>query len=952
MEKKLQLMGISTLPSGRLAEDGACLESMNVRLEAGELTPAYAPTDAGEDYGLPEGGVYGDIIYVHRNLPEYANVIVHRENQYGHAISAYCGGDTPLILGTLPFLPESVTSVGNILSLSSGEGVRHFMFKDGAYKDLGGGPPIPDIAFVPQYMDMTDYDTWSALTQQQRRFTALGSRDFRENADVEVDGQALHLLGKIPTVTLEDATEAEMEDAAENLANEYGRLRNWTVNTKGEVKNARLASMVDTAWAQLEAMVNENAMRGILNFPVFARACVRLYDGTLYGVNIPVLLSPAYDPDGKWASVSLRSRLHNIYTQDYRAQYNVAARYQVHCAYKVRFSSPSGFSWGDWEDMVEAVEIYVSNQVIPFPDKKRITLTDVSQETSEWFEIFVGTMNLDPYGLSDEGEQRRNIESYDQFRLVRSYTLEEFAALSDDAWHDLQDDMNMDPDLLAVQTRMEDSYQTVHSLNGYASYAHNGRLLAYNASQTLSKGMLRPHGPGLLYSFYDPQDASTWRLWPHTAESVAYRLCYHIDTGEGVERRVVTGTLGMQGMAWHSWIAYPDSRCTKVDMEVTYQGGIPTIRTVKMRAHPTLDMAYAFLGFGADGYIGTSVGEPGPQSLPEPDDTEYMRGTVMQSEFGNPFVFPAGGRIKVGEGDIIALAVASRPLSLGQRGNYLYVFTSTGIWALQSNSEGTFTNSGSVSGDVAYAGSVTALEQSVAFLSARGAMLLSGNDVQCLSDPMRGRWYPGEVLEGLLAFAEEGSALADRILLSSADIDTFPLFMSEARPVYDPKGRRMLYLRPGSRVMWVYSLDSSSWSRLNASSVCGVPLRAVNGYPDCLVACRRTEGRDELFDFSRFPGGEGAVPLPGLVITRELALDAPDVRKSVTRLIVRKEGEAHSVKWLLMASDDGVTWKVLHSLRGPGHNWFRIALLVDLDADLHLPYIGLEYEPRYTDKAR
>ena len=95
-----------------------------------------------------------------------------------------------------------------------------------------------------------------------------------------------------------------------------------------------------------------------------------------------------------------------------------------------------------------------------------------------------------------------------------------------------------------------------------------------------------------------------------------------------------------------------------------------------------------------------------------------------------------------------------------------------------------------------------------------------------------------------------------------------------------------------------------------------------------------------------------AVPLPGLIYTRELSLDGQDIYKAIERLKVRGRYTDGHVKWALQGSNDGINYRALHSLRGPSWKWYRIAIVTMLDAQDRISYIELDVNSKFMNKIR
>ncbi|MCC8115005.1 MAG: hypothetical protein LIP03_13650 [Bacteroidales bacterium] len=98
----------------------------------------------------------------------------------------------------------------------------------------------------------------------------------------------------------------------------------------------------------------------------------------------------------------------------------------------------------------------------------------------------------------------------------------------------------------------------------------------------------------------------------------------------------------------------------------------------------------------------------------------------------NPLCFPITNTI--GTGALMGVASAMRAVSSGQWGEYpLYAFSTDGVWALQATSSGFAVKQQVTSVPCSSATSICQLDDSVAFASLRGAMMLSGSKCECIS---------------------------------------------------------------------------------------------------------------------------------------------------------------------------------------------------------------------------
>ena len=947
MIKQIQLRGISRTPSERLIADGGVAESLNVQLDQTEVAPVIVPEDA--DLGLPETGADGEVIFIHKQ-PGYTNAITCQPGEDSCTLVAYSDG-VAIPMGEIGFTPRSVTSIGNTVILSGapfqtgGDGSAYFLFKNGEYKFLGNEIPVPDIRFAPETMTTATYADWLAMTDEQKKQTAIGEADFR--------GEKARALGALPVLF---GSSSDTQYTGEESEWTYRRVvdnglfkfENWSYAPKYESNDEFwIKPIIAKLWEQINEVMHYNAIRGIMNMPIFVRYAVRMYDGSSYGVSIPILIAPWGD-DGNitddFVGVGMQSDVNNTTTGSFVPwAYSITAAYTFRLNYILKLLVADTAILDDWEDLVEGLDIFVSGMVSPYVDKTRFSLGTVSvtpnPDRQDYANAYNTDLHLDPWGLADAKEQEKNILSYDQFYLVKSYSIDELKELASGEWVSLQDDMNMSMDDLAVRENLkeEDAYQADHRMLSFDSSSYNKRMLVWNVAQRLGKGYEYPHASALS------------RYW-----SNGMRIWYHIDTGEGIER-VVYGTSVSQLM-WYSWIAYPDARCKKATIEIGTPGGQGQTYyryvTIKMKSHPTLGISYAF--FGLTGHMGDSryfVSDV--LRAPTEDNTEYITGQLIQSEDRNPWKFPAAGRITVGSGDIIDVAAVTTPLSEGQAGQYpLYVFTTEGVWALTGSDTGDLLKADAVSRDVAVSSdSVVPIEQSVIFVTAQGVMMLAGMNVTNLSPNMNGRHYVST--DEILEILDRNPDYLPYHDAYTADLP-FLTFVSGCKIAFDYVGQRLIFFRSDLEYQYVYMLGAQTWHKM---SVAGLGYRLVgtlNSYPDCFItALDKTTGKYFVKNMSvSYDPSKQQATLPGLIITRSLDLGEPDVRKAMKDLRIRGQFNRGDVKYILQGSFDGHHWKRLTSLRGGSYKLFRMIMIVDMTPTERISWVDVDYESRFTNRLR
>lgn len=124
------------------------------------------------------------------------------------------------------------------------------------------------------------------------------------------------------------------------------------------------------------------------------------------------------------------------------------------------------------------------------------------------------------------------------------------------------------------------------------------------------------------------------------------------------------------------------------------------------------------------------------------NETESYPNGLKVSNTDNPMYFPAKNTYQVGSSEIVALCANSIAVGTGQTGQApLYVFCKDGVYALfvDASGEMTYTNARVLARDVCNnAKSVTPIDDGVVFTTDRGLMLIAGEQVQEIGQPLEG----------------------------------------------------------------------------------------------------------------------------------------------------------------------------------------------------------------------
>lgn len=911
MIKKIPIKGISRDPSGEISSDGFCAESLNVQMDMGEVAPAIKPRPV-KDAGGNELSVDGDILYIHKGVG-YENLI-YRQGDSLLYVATIGDASSGLVYGGLADAEiTDITAVGNTVIVSTTEDMYYILWRDGAYRFLGNQIPIPDIHF------------------RMGNISSLRSVPVLESADS-------------PTVDRENVIFRDDDDMVIFPHENIGDVTSYGSPAKKYVFDNSFQKgfwneFLDLTWGEIDKQLAEHSRNGKAVFPMFLRYAVRLYDGTNYAQSIPILLGADIDKFLDAKGVVLQMLLDYSDGSEKHSLTGAGAFVKLAEPYSIVMNAFTRDLYDGWEDIVTAVEVFVSPQLKPVQRNAAKFTMEYAWHESMPGVPFVSSNGykienfvIDPYYT--EENQEKLMLNYQNTYLARSFTIDEFKALPEDYVLDI----DTSSDYILAQEALKETSQSMHHVIGERMFNYNKRLLLAGAEQSLH------HGYPFLHSVkWDDMEQNPIRFVYHIRgeNRDAHVICRDVDGNKQINPRSAA-VLENLSILYHevpvAWLAYPDSRCYRIDVYFLLPGGQVRYKSFPTKAMDQADVAYAFVGFGVDITATESA------TLPETEDgTLEMPNSLVVSKANNPFVFPATDIVTFTAGEILNLAVANVPLSEGQAGQFpLYVFTDEGVFAMTVDSEGRLRTSHNVSRDVLLSrDALIGIEQGVFFASARGVLLLQGSRLTKVSSQMDGK---SEVMDAPLM------AKAEDVLGYFVD-SPIPLrpFLNGCFFAYDYANTRIIICNPHFNAMYVYKFDTQSWHRLQSGF--GSPVRALNSFPEAQIVVNDGNGQ-ALLDFSVLPENEDAVPMKGLVYSRDLDLDGADIYKTISRLKVRGRFKDGHVKWQLQGSNDGIDYHTIHSLRGPSWKWYRIVLVTLLDKEERISYIELDYTPRFTDKIR
>lgn len=590
----------------------------------------------------------------------------------------------------------------------------------------------------------------------------------------------------------------------------------------------------------------------------------------------------------------------------------------------------------DWKDIITNIKIYISDDLYLISDYKSKKLECVS------FEVFNDSYN-DRMEYEAEFSLAPTMPDIDSMLGMGSLTylsqtipVSKYMAFTPEIQELVEGiDIEASPDY-APEKLNENMRLSVGDMKNYpivpaALGVYNNRLLAINNASTLT---YNHHGLG---ATINSSNAQTKYEVYFVTKRTTKNLCFKADIEAATPQ-------------YGDLIFCPDEMCSRVIIRATRDGKTRYIN-LAAKPHPGLSCSYASFHdtiYDIEELYGQMSVSPVNAPLVSPIDEK--QNSLFVSPVNEPFVFPAEGRFTF-QSKILGVAVATTTLSQGQFGQFpLYVFTEDGIWAMETGADGSFISQKPLTRDVCVnPDSITSLDNAVVFVSAQGVMLLQGSQVTNISPYMNGRHYQIEDSAEILMAAQKDF----KGFISIVDDEThFLAFVKEAKIAYDYAGKRLIFINEGEDYQYIYKLDTQTWHK----AVYGIKLKyPINSYPECLIM---GEGESlysgkKVLDFSTaLDAAVEKTPTKGVIVTRALNLDEPDVFKTITDIRVRGQFKKGAVKFILLGSNDGDKYHVISTLRGKAWKLFRIILLTDLQPTDRISWIDVQYETKFTNRLR
>lgn len=902
MQKEIRYSGYSASPSDYESPDGELATAVNVIPEDGMVKPILPPVT------LLTLGTGKKVPFVH-HTSAFTHYIVEDDATDGQHSFYYIDkddgtkelksitADGKAVFTTADDILQ-LNAIGNVLLIITSSGTHYFLWKAADYCHLGTHLPELRMQFGLQY-DVVQSDQF----------------------EVKFDG---HLL---------------MYDSSKYGSAFYNKFSDDT--TYGSANETYVSQCVK---GQANKFINEKGnKKGRFVYPFFVRYAYRLYDGSHTMPSAPILM---YCADG-CTPLPLVTGEHydgngNTSRGFYDKWYIKITAPVFDLLYMAQASDIKEIK--EWGDIITGVDVFISKPIytydqngtitnnIPYTEcnfnfvGKKIGESEYKKHTSDDMLAAIAKANdnesailtmksLTPLPAKSTDAIKAEIEDTSQFYLLKSFKVEDLATSLTKI--DVKEDYLQS---LVNREVLSDDYDSHDTLVASRSFVYNSRLNLTGITKT-------PFGG------FESCSMGTYMTNPtHTIKDI---YVYIKQDGQDI---IVKNTGKYNSGSDILYFYYPNANAYQA--VVTTSVGNKLL--YKLSAHPLLNGAYWFNSFKLPDY--TTIAPVATES-----PKIRLQNKIYTSDVNNPFHFPTLGIYTVGAGNVMGISTAAKALSQGQFGQFpLYAFTDEGVWALEVNtSTGTYSARQPITRDVCInADSITQIDSAVLFATARGIMLLSGSTSICISD----------ILNSRTAFNPLEMANGDKLVtLSSLDkenVETVPFmtFLQKCGMIYDYPHQRIIVYNPEYKYAYVYSLKDKKWG-MTVSSIA----ESVSFYPEAYAM----DNAGNLINYSTDDASSTTI-INGLIFTRPLKLDMPDVLKTVDTIIQRGYFQRDHVAQVLYGSRDLFHWhavwsssdKYLRGFAGTPYKYFVIAIVCSLNVKESLSGCTVQYYPRLTNQPR
>ena len=283
----------------------------------------------------------------------------------------------------------------------------------------------------------------------------------------------------------------------------------------------------------------------------------------------------------------------------------------------------------------------------------------------------------------------------------------------------------------------------------------------------------------------------------------------------------------------------------------------------------------------------------------------YTRKNVLRvSDVDNPLFFPAKNTYSF-DADIVALCSNTVAVSQGQFGQHpLYVFTKKGVWfmTLDTSGAGSYLSQVPASREICHNKGVTVTTRGVVFLTAKGVMLINGNEAANISQAIAGL-HTAELTAADDVTTRICDIAARGLIATKAP---FADYLNEAFTAYDYNSDLLYVCNGNYDYAYVYNMKSGTWSTADGRYCCTID------YPETLLLGSRyiegdtTKYRRHTFDNHNKQKND----MPVAMVMHGCTFGTSGLKR-VRDAALRATMQCNKFGFYLLGSMDGVHWEVV-----------------------------------------
>ena len=659
-------------------------------------------------------------------------------------------------------------------------------------------------------------------------------------------------------------------------------------------------------------------------YPFFVRYALRLYDGSYVCPSAPCLMCPSTELAPQvWAAGGTSGGKWDTYTAAVVSE--------------LRFRLTDNVSLDAWEGLVDGIAIAVSQPIYSYnmgaewsAKENTIKVGRTADEaeayaygefddtnggfSSQW--LFNRNNNLVSNPLIirlpqfDKTRQAENIRANGIFYIVSEMDIDELPQA--DTWTTVSMEEHA-LETLECRRRLDDNPLSLSSFKPDVTAIYNSRLMLGNVCERKFRGYKPGMMAGLAGNRLDDNSVSATLEYKATVKFVedgaAYQLC-ELDSST-------------RNSAPLFWFFYPSVNAKEVVIWRKIYPAFYQRARLQLQPHTTMVGAFWFDNFNQPRwsepktYDQLGLDERQELYLPVAGADIVRQNQILQSEVNNPFLFTAARSCSVGDGIVRGMSAAVKALSQGQFGQFpLYVFTSTGIWAMEVGSDGELISKQPVARDpVADCHAILPTDSAVVFATSQGLKIIAGSDVKGISSQLEGTQADvGALLEGVYQ-------PYDHLLANIPD--DFNSGVGAYRLAYDyPNNLIHIYIPQLTQAHLVCSLTTGSYAMVSQDDN---PDAIVADWPDTIV-----QQGTALVRYARRRYGQCR---QGMLLTRPIPLNGGSElgRLRDLRVLYTKTCDNSSVRTLVLASNNKYRWWPMESLNSHSYRWVRIAIYTNIN---------------------